>query len=291
MSALTNRNVPVFIISFNRVGYLRQVVATLERLKFENIVIIDNASTYEPLLGYLDASPHKVVRLEKNYGHLALWHSGRFDTIIQRERFILNDSDVVPAPDCPSDIVEHLDDILDRYPRHTKAGLSLRIDDLPEHYTFRDQVLAWEKPFWETRLEDGNYEGAVDTTFALYRPGIDCGEERWWRSIRTAPPYQALHLPWYQDLSRLTDEDTFYQQAVAGISSQWSITDPVLLKRQNTELQHEIAALKRTIEELRGNLPPRRDIPSWRRLARTSLKAAGLLPLAQRVRHHMRRSK
>ncbi|HEL7749807.1 MULTISPECIES: glycosyltransferase family 2 protein [Stenotrophomonas] len=288
MSVLSNRTVPVFIISYNRVGYIRSVIERLEALDFQNLIVVDNASTYEPLLDYLNHSPHRVVRLDKNYGHLALWRSGRFDDVIQRERFILNDSDVMPAHDCPSDITEHLAELLERYPRHNKAGLSLRIDDLPDHYAFKQQVIAWESPFWQNLLEDGNYEAALDTTFALYRPGVHCDEERWWRSIRTAPPYSALHLPWYQDTSLISDEDMFYQQAVAGISSQWSITDPVLLKKQNTELQHEIAALKRTISELRGEVAPAGST-AWRNAVRSTLGATGLLPLVRRLRDNMKK--
>ena len=80
----------------------------------------------------------------------------------------------------------------------------------------------------------------------------------------------------------------FYQKAVAGISSQWSITDPVLLKRQNTELQHEIAALKRTISELRGEVPPPGS-PAWRNAVRTTLGATGLLPLVRRLRDNIKK--
>lgn len=288
MSMLSNKAVPVFIISFNRVGYLRQVIERLEALGFENITIIDNASTYEPLVDYLGSTPHNVVRLKENLGHLALWKSGNFQRIIERERFILNDSDVIPAEDCPADITSHLNELLERYPRHTKAGLSLRIDDLPDHYAFKQEVLAWEAPFWVNLLEDGNFESAIDTTFALYRPGVHCSEEKWWRSIRAAPPYSGLHLPWYKDTSVMGEEDLFYQRAVAGISSQWSITDPVLLKKQNTELQHEIAALKRTISELRGESMPVGS-PAWRNVVRTTLGATGLLPLARRLRDNMKK--
>lgn len=289
MSTLSNQTTPIFIISFNRVSYIRQVIESLESLGFQNITIVDNASTYEPLLDYLDKSAHRVVRLSRNFGHLALWRSERFSRIIDREKFILNDSDVAPSPDCPIEITAFLDDVLERYPRHTKAGLSLRIDDLPDFYAFKDQVLAWEKPFWDTVLDDGNYEAAIDTTFALYRPGIHCDEERWWRCIRTAPPYSAVHLPWYQNTGNLTAEDAYYQRAVAGISSQWSITDPVLLKNQNTELQHEIAALKREIAVLRGQ--EKHDAPRWKRAARTGLESTGMLTLTQLLREKLRRMK
>ncbi len=91
MAELSNQNVPVFLISYNRLSYIRQVVKSLERLSFQNITIVDNASTYEPLLDYLKKTPHGVARLPRNFGHLALWHSERFSKIIDREMFILNE--------------------------------------------------------------------------------------------------------------------------------------------------------------------------------------------------------
>lgn len=287
----TNQTVPVFIVSYNRLSYLKVLVDSLERLNFQNIIIIDNASTYEPLIAYLKASPHRVERLPVNLGHLALWKSERFRDIIDQQRYILTDCDVIPAPDCPPQLVELLGELLDRYPRHTKAGLSLKIDDLPDHYAFKQQVIDWELPFWEHKLEDGNYEGAIDTTFALYRPGIHCGEERWWRSIRAAPPYSAVHLPWYQDTSERSEEDLFYQGTVAGISSQWSITDPVLLKNQNTELQHEIAALKSQVAILQFQLERGSFARQWRHIVKNGLSTIGLWSVAQRVRNFLKAKK
>jgi hypothetical protein len=278
-----NQSIPLFIVSFNRLGYLRTLIDALEEFDFQNITIIDNASTYEPLVDYLEHTPHRVERLPENLGHLALWKSGRFDKVIERQRFILTDCDVMPAPDCPKHITSVLNELLERYPRHTKAGLSLKIDDLPDHYCFKKQVIEWELRFWEHKLDDGNYEGSIDTTFALYRPGIHFSEERWWRSIRAAQPFSALHLPWYKDTNQLTDEDLFYQAAVSGISSQWSITDPVLLKKQNTELQHEIAALKRQAAMLQMQLDQASAYLTLRKLVKSGLSATGLLPTARRA--------
>ena len=112
MAELSNKTVPVFLISYNRLSYIRQVIDSLEHFGFENITIVDNASTYEPLRDYLGKTPHNVARLPRNFGHLALWHSERFNNIIERQKFILNDSDVAPAPECPPDIAARLDEVL-----------------------------------------------------------------------------------------------------------------------------------------------------------------------------------
>src|SRR5690554_3288482 len=121
---------PVFLISYNRVEALAKVVAWLEQAGYTQIHIIDNASTYPPLLAYLDASPNHVHRLDKNYGHLVLWESGKFDSLINTRPFILSDCDILPDETCPTDVAAHLANTLARYPNFTKVGLSLRIDDL-----------------------------------------------------------------------------------------------------------------------------------------------------------------
>ena len=72
MSAFDGKTVPVFLIAYNRLGYLRQLVAWLERAGYSDIRIIDNCSSYPPLLEYLERSPHAVHRMDRNYGHLVL---------------------------------------------------------------------------------------------------------------------------------------------------------------------------------------------------------------------------
>ena len=258
--------VPVFIISFNRLGYLRQLVDWLEGAGYQNIHIVDNKSTYPPLLEYLAKCPHQVHRMDKNYGHLVLWESGRFDELINNENFVLSDCDVVPVENCPANVVERLATILGRYKNFTKVGLSLKIDDLPEYYGPKNKVLTWEAPFWEHPLEAGEiYEAAVDTTFAYYRPGVPPSDARWWRSLRTAPPLTARHLPWYSDTGVPSDEDLYYQSQVKEMSSQWSITDPLILKDQNMKLQAEIHALRKEIARLQE--------PAWGRYYYSGRKA------------------
>ena len=76
-------DVPVFVICFNRLDYLRRLVSWLERSGFQNIILVDNASDYPPLEEYLSASPHRVEIMEENLGHLVVWESHRFDDIVE----------------------------------------------------------------------------------------------------------------------------------------------------------------------------------------------------------------
>lgn len=279
---------PVFLIAYNRLNHLQQLVGWLEQAGFTDIQIIDNASTYPPLLEYYERIPHQVHRMDRNYGHLVLWDSGRFDALINERHFILSDCDVLPVEECPHDVAERLFDVLSRYVNFTKVGLSLKIDDIPDHYSLKAKVLEWEAPFWQHPLpETGLYEAAIDTTFALYRPGITPRDPRWWRSIRTAAPYTARHLPWYADTRLPTEEDIFYQRNLKEMSSQWSVTDPVMLKEQNIKLQAEVLKLRKELETLRDDYG-RYLWLQWRARLRDRLAAMGLLDAARRVKRMLR---
>ena len=77
-------NIPIIIISYNRFTYLKQLVDFLLYSGEKNIVIIDNNSTYDKLIQYLDEVQSdfvKVYRLKQNFGHVVLWKSGLFNEI------------------------------------------------------------------------------------------------------------------------------------------------------------------------------------------------------------------
>lgn len=162
----------VLVITHNRLTYLKQLVAWLELAGYERIVMFDNASTYEPLVEWLNASEHDVVRRDDNLGPYAPWRTGYIERNLKREWLIVTDPDVVPSEDCPLDAHEHLRRALRQHPLEPKAGLALRTDDLPAHYPHRDAVVRWEAPYSHSMHRRGDYYRApVDTTFALYRPG------------------------------------------------------------------------------------------------------------------------
>jgi len=205
--------IPVFVTVRDRVTCLKVLIDRLETLDDVGpIVLLDNASTYAPLLEYLAETPHEVVTLP-NLGNRALWIADVHPEL-RRGRFVLTDPDVIP--DCPDDALAVLGRVLDRHPELVKVGLGLRIDDLPSE---AEAVRAWESQFWLNALEPGVYDAGVDTTFALYRPD---GGSAITPAARTGPPYVARHLPWYQ-----TDpEETYYRaHATPGISH-WTGSTP-----------------------------------------------------------------
>ena len=237
---MNNRDIDIFIISYNRLSYLKRLVEWLENAGFEKMHIVDNASTYPPLLEYLSVSKHQVYRMDKNYGHLVIWESGKFKDIIDKKNYIVTDCDILPVEECPLDVGGYFLRILEKYQDVTKVGFALKIDDLPDHNSSKSAVIEWEKQFWEKTVEAGIFEASIDTTFALYRPGVYPASKKWWKSLRTDFPYVARHLPWYEDSANLSEEDIFYQNSLDNKFSFWSINDLDLLKKYNKELLEEL---------------------------------------------------
>jgi hypothetical protein len=224
------KKTPILIICRDRLDPLRQLLGWLDSAGYERPVLIDNGSTYPPLVDFLeDCSSIEIVRLGDNLGHLAPWQSdlvqAKFGSV---GPVVVTDCDVVPDAACPDDAVERLAEALLRHADVDKVGLGLRIDDLPDSYGLKNEVIAWEKKFWETEIAPGVFDAEVDTTFALYR---ELGQMHTTvRALRTGAPYLARHLSWYSDSSAASEEQIYYRQHSDGKTSHWEsgVLDPVL---------------------------------------------------------------
>lgn len=214
-------NIRIFLISFNRLTPLRAMVNRLTEMGAGKIVVVDNASTYPPLIDYLAEieSSIEVLRMRKNLGHGIMRRL--FDDKAMRARFgmhihpyVYSDCDIVPTEDCPRDFIRVLLAAMTRWGA-SKAGLGLKIDDLPACFEARDRLIGWESQFWQRPIEDEGlgitlYLAPIDTTLAVRRANSHPG----WSSnaIRTGPPYLARHLPWYSDTAHPTEEELFYMK-------------------------------------------------------------------------------
>ena len=204
--------VPAFVIFRDRAQYAQRCVIALLAAGLEP-VIVDQGSTWEPALDWLDDMAQDGMRvLRHDGGHRGCWQWEPFRQACGTGRYVVTDPDVVPAQDCPADWLAHLGRVLDVYPGWQKAGLGLRTDNLPAHYRYRDQVVAWESQFARSQVEPGIFGAPVDTTLALYHPLSD-----WDRftlaALRTGAPYTADHLAWHEDLDDLDPELTLVPRA------------------------------------------------------------------------------
>ncbi|WP_300428128.1 glycosyltransferase [uncultured Parabacteroides sp.] len=204
--------IPVIINNRNRLTCLKQLIMSLEKRGYTNIYILDNASTYPPLLEYYAKEcSYKVYRFDRNYGHLALWSSGVIKDF-RKSYFVYTDPDVVPIDDCPDDFIEKFLEIMKKNPLLEKVGFALKIDDLPDCFDKKESVVTWEEQFWKKKIGDNPplYKAAIDTTFALYRPYYFVGGNMHSPNIRVGYPYVAMHMPWYNDSVNLNDEEIYY---------------------------------------------------------------------------------
>jgi hypothetical protein len=220
-----HKNVPIIINNRNRLTYLKQMINWFIKAGYSNIVILDNNSNYSPLLEYYKSSGLKVIYLKENFGHLALWKSGLYKNYYHNY-YVYSDPDLLPIETCPNDFMRYFLETLQRYNNIEKIGFGLKIDDLPNHYSKKNEVIAWEQKFWKEEIEKDVYIAALDTTFAVYKPYTN-GALWVQNALRSGGNYVMRHLPWYEDSSNLTEEDAFYKANMKKGASHWIKKDEV----------------------------------------------------------------
>lgn len=201
--------IPIYVISYNHLSYLQQMIRQLERYHLKNIHIIDNCSDYAPLLAYLKECPYTVHHMDKNYGHRVLWNSGKFNDVINNSLYVLTDPDIEFNKELPENFMEELYRILVEHPMVAKVGFALAIDDIPGGNALAESIKNESQEHWIRRINDNleAYIANIDTTFALYRPGYIMRD--FYSAIRVAGKFTSKHLPWYS-LYEYTEEDKQY---------------------------------------------------------------------------------
>lgn len=210
---------PVYVNTFNRLTTTRRLCEQIAALDNAVPVIVDNASTWEPLLDWYEDCPFEVIRLPENLGHHAPWSCGA-TTRPNDGFYCVTDCDL-DLEGIPTDLMRVLNVPLTTWSDPPKkSGVALRVDDLPSWQT---QVKEWESRFWRCPASGIYYKAPVDTTLAMYNartpirvvtrvPGI--------KATRAAGKYTARHMPWYLDPKNLDEENQNYF-ATANESNSW----------------------------------------------------------------------
>jgi hypothetical protein len=116
-------------------------------------------------------------------------------------------------------------------PGQLQGRFGLKIDDLPDHCRFAEEVRTWEAQFWERELAPGLYDAQIDTTFALYQRGVPFQIHS---GIRTDKPYLARHTAWYADSNAPTDEERYYREHARTDVTHWNANElPAWLPRRS----------------------------------------------------------
>ena len=215
---------PVYINNRNRLTPLLKLVNWLENLSYVKIFIIDNDSTYPPLLDWYDKTNHEVFRFKQNLGHTSLWRKQIMNTF-KGNWFVYSDSDIIPREDCLSDVLLFFKRAMKKYDHIYKVGFGLEINDIPDHYALKHEVIEWESKFWKQPIGSSLFAADIDTTFALYNKqrGLVNNKQifRCGPALRTNYPYVARHYPWYIDKNK-NPEEIYYLKHVETFTW-WSI--------------------------------------------------------------------
>ncbi len=168
------------------------------------IIIIDNDSSYEPLLDWYSTIDHKIIRIP-NIGHVAPWIP-EINDHIKTEFYVVSDPDL-DLDNTPEDTLVFLAGCLSNHRHLQKIGLGLDIKSVPKEAPLYHHVNTHEKFFWDLPLVHGVLRQApVDTTFAIYSKKIM--NEYKIVGARTDYPYVAKHIPW--NVVDRTEEFNYY---------------------------------------------------------------------------------
>lgn len=185
--------VTVIVNNCNLLTWPRAMIGAIEAFEqVADILVVDNGSTYEPLLAWYETLAHAVIRLP-NIGHTAPWRP-EVKARVKTDLYVVTDPDL-GLDETPRDCLRHLAQCLARYPAARKIGLGLTIDEVPRESPCFEHVNRLEKAYWDMAPFPGGVRPApVDTTFAIYHKSLL--DEYAVRGGRTDRPYTARHLPW-----------------------------------------------------------------------------------------------
>lgn len=198
--------IKAFIINRNLLTWPKNMVEWMTNHPDIEPIIIDNVSTYSPLLEWYDTNPCRIIKMAQNYKHKVLWTTGLFQSEVKENYYIVTDPDI-DLSSVPYDVVDRLIEGIEKY-NQPKVGLALKISDLPVDGPNTEQILKWESSMWSNPLENDFYAAPIDTTFAL------CSRERCRThmigGIRLGGEYTCRHLPFYLTPTNVTEEYDYY---------------------------------------------------------------------------------
>jgi GT2 family glycosyltransferase len=205
--------IPIIINNFNRLTTTRKLVSDLKRLGYTEIHILDNNSTYPPLLEWYDTEPCIVYRLNDNLQGLSIYNSSYIEDFKEYPWIVYTDSDIELNPDTPPLFIEYLINLAEKYSIN-KVGLAIRIDDLPET-PFATEYKNWEQKYWTTSPEPDVYEAHIDTTFCIIKPTLPFD----YIALRIAGNLTCRHIPWYNDFDNLDEEEKYFIETSLEVST------------------------------------------------------------------------
>jgi len=197
---LIKKNMPVVVIGYNQCTYIKNMVAQLEKYTTD-IIVVDNNSSYEPLLNYYAHDfKYTLLRQKINHGHTVV--SKSFVQSLVGDVYIITDPDLQFNKNLPDNFIDILVWLSNYFTAH-KVGFALLIDSdqiKTDNLCFGSSIKEYESRYWELRFQSPEntcleiYKAMIDTTFCLVNNKF-CGN----CNIRVAGDFTCLHLPWFKN--------------------------------------------------------------------------------------------
>lgn len=212
--------IPVIINNRNLLTWPKAMVERIKAYKnVGEIIIVDNDSSYPPLLEWYATNPCRIEKLDRNVGMAAPWIAGIVSGL-NAPYYVVTDPDM-GLEETPDDTLVHLQQLSNEH-LLTKVGLGLDWQRVESKSPYYERLHAYEKPRWDkSKKEDGLYfDVQIDTTFAMYRIG-----NYFIGGSSTTFPYVARHYPWEFSIeeARASEEFMYYIRHATSASSYKSI--------------------------------------------------------------------
>ena len=215
---------PIFVPVFDNPTYARMMLKQLGSLGLPNICLVDNGSTYPPMLRFLEEAERSatVIRNGNNSGPREIVLSA-VDSDCVPDIFCVTDPDLEFNARLPENFLAELASLTKTY-KLGKAGFALRLDDMHMMHQKKFTILGkewhvheWEEQFWKEPMEplrDGSpvFRAIIDTTFAVYNKR-HFTPNSFYLAARVAGNYTCRHLPWYRASGLPAEEERYYRQS------------------------------------------------------------------------------
>lgn len=226
---INNNGLPIIIPTHNNPTYVKNSVDFYHSIGHENILLIDNNSSYLPMIDYLHSISNEVsVVMQKiNFGPRQFYDDRSIYALLP-EYFILTDPDLRFSNKFPTNFVDILIELHNMF-NVFKIGSALNLD-IKEPNVLDEQYSISGNPITIRDIENnyyqnciGSYEGdniwlaPIDTTFALYKKGEK--ENSFMDSLRIDNRFLADHFGWFNPTPMTDDEYLFYTNNLNAVSS------------------------------------------------------------------------
>jgi hypothetical protein len=198
----------------------------LINLRFQEIIIIDNASTSIEMKKWISVNASRsgvrVVCLKENHGPRHCCMDEAVLALLPR-RFCITDPDILFNQSLPEGFLAEMALLAGKH-QIGKVGFALDISDrhLMKDINYdidgnKTKIWEWEEQFWTKsvdRLDGGDevYEAPVDSTFALYDQQY-FSSNNGMHALRVAGRFTARHIPWYIDTKMPKGEEDLYKKS------------------------------------------------------------------------------